>query len=184
MEQVELNIIALNKSESSPGHYALVLEELNWKKQIAIIIGSSEAQSSAIHMERIQLPRPLTHDIFKSSITALGGTLLKVIIYDLVDGTFQAWLILSQQDTPEMKIDCRASDALALAIRFNCPIFIYKSIFDLSVLKEMPIQSSSIRGSLLDYTKEQLEQLLLNVLAKEDYESATRIRDIINKRNS
>jgi bifunctional DNase/RNase len=182
MEQVELNIIALNISESSPGHYALVLEELNGKKQIAIIIGSSEAQSIAIHMERIQLPRPLTHDIFKSSITALGGTLLKVIIYDLVDGKFQAWLILSQQDTPEMKIDCRASDALALAVRFNCPVFMNKSIFDISILDEMPIKISSIRGSLMDYSKVQLEKLLFDVLAKEDYESATRIRDIIKKR--
>ncbi|GHT27535.1 MAG: bifunctional nuclease family protein [Hydrotalea flava] len=182
MEKKEVEIVALNTSQSSPGNFSLVLEDLQEKKRIVIIIGAFEAQAIAIHMERMQLPRPLTHDIFKTTINELGATLKEVIIHNIIDGMFQAWLVLITVDKHEKKIDCRASDALALAVRFNCPVYVYDFVLDEAAIQEVETKLSTFRGSLAEYSIEQLQSLLKDVLAKEDYESATRIRDIIKKR--
>jgi bifunctional DNase/RNase len=182
MEKKEIQIVALNTSETSPGNFALILEELVSKKKIAIIIGAFEAQAIAIHMERMQLPRPLTHDVFKTTILELEGTLKEIIIHNIIDNIFYAWIVLSTKDKEEKKIDVRASDALALAIRFDCPIHIYDFVFDDAVLQDAPKNFSILKGSLADYSIEELEDLLKNVLAKEDYKSASRIKDMIEKR--
>lgn len=182
MEKREIQIVALSTSESSPGNFSLVLEDLVDKKKFVIIIGAFEAQAIAIYLERMQLPRPLTHDLFKTTITELGATLREVIIHNMVDGIFQAWLVLSDYENQEKKVDARASDALALAVRFDCPVFICETLLEQTAIIEASEKSSFLRGSLSEYSLEELQSLLNDLLAKEDYESATKIRDLIQRR--
>jgi len=178
----EVQIVALSSSESSPGNYAVVLEEADSKNRMAIIIGAFEAQSIAVYLERMQLPRPLTHDIFKTTINELGATLRAVHIHGIFDNMFHSWLIIETADKQEKKIDARASDALAMSIRYDCPIYVEDSVFAESILQELPKKYSLIKGSLEDYSLDELQSLLQNVLAKEDYESASRIRDMIERK--
>ncbi|MFM7358800.1 MAG: bifunctional nuclease family protein [Sediminibacterium sp.] len=182
MEKIEVQLIALNNSESSPGNFVVVLEAVPTKKRMAIIIGAFEAQAIAIHMERMQLPRPLTHDIFKSALLELGAVLKEVIIHNIIDGMFHAWLVITAKDKEEIKVDVRASDALALAVRFDCPIYIYDYVLTEAAIKEDINKWSLLKGSIAEYSLQELEILLKDVLAKEDYESAARVRDMIKKR--
>lgn len=182
MDKQEVQVVALSTSETSPGNFALVLETLNTGKRLAIIIGAFEAQAIAIHMERMQLPRPLTHDILKNTIVALNATLKEVVIYALLENMFHAWLVLHNTQQQEIKIDARASDAIALAIRFNATIYIAASLLEEVTIQEELKPQSLFKSSLAEYTVEELESLLRDVLAKEDYESATRIRDMISRR--
>lgn len=184
MEKREVQVVALSSSESSPGNFVLVLEVLETKKRLAIIIGAFEAQAIAIHMERMQLPRPLTHDIFRTTITELGATLQEVIIHNIIDSMFHAWMILETKDKEIKKVDARASDAIALAIRFDCPVYVYDFVLEDAVINDTEYKKSLLKGSLAEYSLEELEILLENVLAKEDYESASRIRDMIDRRRS
>lgn len=177
----EVQIVALSNSESSPGNYVVVLEGVNINKRIAIIIGAYEAQAIAVHLERMELPRPLTHDIFKATINELNAWLKEVVIHSLVNNMFHASLVLQTANQETKTIDARASDAIALAVRFDCPIMVEKEVFETSALQEPPKQSL-IKGSLAEYSLEELENLLQSVLAKEDYESASRVRDLINKK--
>ncbi|XVJ66342.1 MAG: bifunctional nuclease family protein [Lacibacter sp.] len=179
---VEVYLIALNSSESSPGNFVVVLEEIISKKRMAITIGGYEAQAIAISLERMQLPRPMLHDIFKNTIAELGGTLIQVHIYAIVNQMYHAYLIIKTKEANEIKIDARASDALAMAVRYDCPIYVDTEVFEKSVITEVNSNINSIRGSLADYSLEELKLLLQNILAKEDYESAGRIRDMIKKR--
>ncbi|MBY0534994.1 MAG: bifunctional nuclease family protein [Chitinophagaceae bacterium] len=182
MEKREIQILALSTSESSPGNFSLVLEDLIDKKRFVIIIGTFEAQAIAIYLERMQLPRPLTHDLFKTTITQLGATLKEVVIHNIVDEIFQAWLVLTDFENKEKKVDARASDALALAIRFDCPVFIYEPLLHKAAISEEFEKFSFLRGSVSEYTLEELQSLLNDLLAKEDYESASKIRDLIQRR--
>lgn len=182
MEKREIQILALSTSESSPGNFSLVLEDLIDQKRFVIIIGTFEAQAIAIYLERMQLPRPLTHDLFKTTITQLGGTLKEVIIHNIVDEIFQAWLVLTDFENNEKKVDARASDALALAVRFDCPVFIYEPLLQKAAISEGVEKFSFLRGSVSEYSLEELQSLLNDLLAKEDYESASKIRDLIQRR--
>lgn len=182
MEKIEVQVVALSTSESSPGNFSLVLEDVKQKKRMVIVIGAFEAQAIAIHMERMHLPRPLTHDIFKNTVIELGAVLKEVIIHNIIDNMFCAWLVWSTIDKQEKQVDCRASDAIAMAIRFDCPVYVYDFVLDKTGLQPTSEKPSLIKGSLAEYSIEQLQSLLADVLAKEDYESATRIRDIIEKR--
>lgn len=182
MEKVEVQLIALNASETSPGNFVVVLEAVQTKKRMAIIIGAFEAQAIAIHLERMQLPRPLTHDIFATVIKKLNSTLKEVIIYDIIDSMFHAWIVVETNDKSEIKIDTRASDALAMAVRFDCPIFVDELILNETEIKAEIDKITMLRGSLAEYSVEELESLLKDLLSKEDYESATRVRDYISKR--
>jgi bifunctional DNase/RNase len=130
----------------------------------------------------MQLPRPLTHDLFKTTITQLGATLKEVVIHNIVDEIFQAWLVLTDFENKEKKVDARASDALALAIRFDCPVFIYEPLLHKAAISEEFEKFSFLRGSVSEYTLEELQSLLNDLLAKEDYESASKIRDLIQRR--
>lgn len=183
MKKIEVQVVALSSSETSPGNFVLVLESVQSKKRMAIIIGSFEAQAIAIYMERMQLPRPLTHDIFKTTITELGATIKEVIIHNIIDGMFHAWLVLQTKDKEEKKIDARASDAMAMAIRFDCTVYVYDFVFNDSVIIADAEKKSLLKGSLAEYSLEELQSLLNDVLAKEDYESASRIRDMIRRRS-
>jgi bifunctional DNase/RNase len=182
MQKIELQITALSNSETSPGNFVVVLEEQGGRRKLAIIIGAFEAQSIAIHLERMQLPRPMTHDILKSAILELGGNLREVIIHTIQDGVFHAWLVLTDHTGQEKKLDVRSSDALSLAVRFDCPISIYDYLLAETAIQEPTDRKSLIKGSLAEFSLEELQSLLEDVLAKEDYESAGRIRDMIRRR--
>ena len=184
MKKVELNIIALANSESSKGNFSLILEEQKGFRRLPITIGPFEAQAIAIYLEKMQPNRPLTHDLFKSTLEASEVEIKEVIISELKDGIFHAKLIGKKQDGSPIEVDARSSDAIAMAVRFSCPIFTTEDIMQSAgVVLESPSKAfTNKRGSLSDYSMEELEQLLKQVLAKEDYESATKIRDAIDKK--
>ena len=185
MKKIELNIIALSNSESQPGNYALVLEEQDGFRRLPLIIGTFEAQAIAISLERLQTNRPMTHDLFKNTLEALSFSLKEVIISDLDDGIFHAKLIGHDKENTIHEIDARSSDAIALAVRFGCPIYTTEKIMNAAgLVLDSPSKSfSTKRGSLAEYSKGELEQLLKQVLDKEDYESAAKIRDAIEKKS-
>lgn len=184
MKKIELNIIALANSESSPGNYALILEEEDGFRRLPIIIGPFEAQAIAISLERMQPKRPMTHDLFKNTLELAGITISAVVISDLIDGTFHATIQGTLPDQKALEVDARSSDAIAMAVRYGCPIYTTEAILEQAgfVLDSPSKAFSSKRGSLSDYSLEELERLLNQVLAKEDYESASKIRDAIEKK--
>lgn len=184
MKKVELNIIALANSESSKGNYALILEEQNGFRRLPIIIGSFEAQAIAVSLEKMEPNRPLTHDLFKNTLDASGISISEIIISELVDGIFHATLIGKKADGSPLEVDARSSDAIALAVRFGCPIFTTEAIMETAgVVLDSPSKAfTNKRGKLSDYSLEELEQLLAQVLAKEDYESASKIRDAMKNK--
>lgn len=184
MNKVELNIIALASSESHPGNYSLILEERNGFRRLPIIIGPFEAQAIAVSLEKMQPKRPLTHDLFKNTLDASGILVTEVIISDFRDEAFHALLIGKKADGSELRVDARSSDAIAMAIRFECPIYTTDAILQAAgVVLDSPSKAfTNKRGKLSDYSLEELERLLDQVLAKEDYESASRIRDAIDQK--
>ena len=184
MKKIELNIIALANSASQPGNFALILEEHKGFRRLPIIIGLFEAQAIAIALERMQPNRPMTHDLFKKTLELSGITITEVILSDLISGTFHATLVGKKADGSPLQVDARSSDAIALAVRFECPIYTTEAIMkEASIILDSPSKAfTNKRGKLSDYSREELESLLKQVLAKEDYESATRIRDAIQKK--
>ncbi|MBK8339617.1 MAG: bifunctional nuclease family protein [Flavobacteriales bacterium] len=195
MEKVELKFLRITYSHTHAGAYALILTEAHGERRLPIIIGGVEAQAIAIQVENIKPARPLTHDLFKNVADNLGITLKEVIINDLVEGIFHAKLVLVQNDR-EVEIDARSSDAIALALRFECPIHTFEFIMSAAGLrveegeegkeethaekvekeKDKPVRS--IKGS----TIEDLKAMLQQALDDEDYERASKIRDEIKRR--
>ncbi len=186
MKKIELNIIALANSESSKGNFALILEEQKGFRRLPIIIGSFEAQAIAVSLEKMQPSRPLTHDLFKNTLDLSGVSISEVIISELLDGVFYATLLGTKADGSPLQVDARSSDAIALAVRYGCPIFTTEAVMEeAGVVFDSPSKAfSNKRGDLSDYSLEELEQLLVQVLAKEDYESASKIRDAIENKKS
>ncbi|HMP32576.1 MAG TPA: bifunctional nuclease family protein [Saprospiraceae bacterium] len=180
-ENVELNIVALSKSTSSEGNFVLVLEDSLGKRRLPIIIGPSEAQYIGIVLENLKTKRPLTHDLLAATIKALSAEISHVLIKEKIEDVFQADVIIQTVNNKTIKIDARVSDAIALAIRAECPIYILKSVLDqIGQLNEIYVSSTN-KTSYLDYSINELENLLQKVIAKEDYESAVRIREAIEK---
>lgn len=184
MKKIELNIIALANSESSEGNYALILEEYNGYRRLPIIIGAFEAQAIAIALENVAIDRPLTHDLFKKTLEAAGVSITEVIIDKFIDGVFQANLIGITADAKPLTVDARSSDAIALAVRFACPIYTTEDILnEAGIALDDPNKAfTNQKGSLSEYSLEELELFLKQVIAKEDYKSAAKIRDLINKK--
>ena len=182
MKKIELNIIALANSESHPGNYALILEEHKGFRRLPIIIGAFEAQAIAIALEKMRPNRPMTHDLFKNTLDLSNVKITEVIISDLVAGAFHATLIGEKADGNPLEVDARSSDAIALAVRFGCSIYTTEAIMDSAgIILDSPSKAfTNKRGKLADYSLEELERLLKQVLAKEDYESASKIRDAID----
>ena len=153
MKKIELEIVALSHSITQTNSYAVVLGEVNGLRKLPIVIGGFEAQAIAVALERMKPTRPLTHDLMKNFMMAFNIDLHEVIISDLQEGIFYSKLLCSSEsDTVE--IDSRTSDALALAVRFGCPIYIYENIFDVAGVEnpeteEVPInqvtEASSVR---------------------------------------
>lgn len=186
MKNVELNISALNASTSSAGNFVMVLQEINSTRRLPIIIGLQEAQAIAVALEQMHPVRPLTHDLFLNTITQLKANLEYVKICDIKDGTYISIIVVKDINQNIIEIDSRTSDAIALAIRQKCSIYINDHL-----LNEMAIGDphegkifSDKRGQLEEYSLQELYDILSNLLEKEDYESATIVRDIISKKES
>ena len=188
-KKVKLNILGLSYSQTQSGAYALVLAEEDGERRIPIIIGGVEAQSIAIKLEGLEPPRPLTHDLFHNFANTFNIDITEVVIYKLEEGIFYSELVCLNAEN-EIRIDSRTSDAVALALRFNCPIYTYEEIIDkagivLEFGKKEPSKTTS-KGSSGRYNKksvDELQQMLDEAISKEDYEKASEIRDEINRRN-
>ncbi|UNY99143.1 bifunctional nuclease family protein [Zhouia spongiae] len=204
MSLVKLTIKGISYSQTQNGAYALILNEVDGERKLPIVIGAFEAQSIAIALEKeIKPPRPLTHDLFKNFADRFDIVIKQVIIHKLVDGVFYS-SIICERDQIEEIIDARTSDAIALALRFNAPIFTYKNILDKAGIylkfsskdkeeeKEESIvvdeilsgesQPVSKRESYKKHSLKELYDLLDSAVANEDYEKAAQIRDEISKR--
>ncbi len=199
MKKVKLDIIGLSYSQQQAGAYALVLGEMKGKRRLPIIIGGFEAQAIAIQLEKMTPSRPLTHDLFKNFADTFKINLREVIIYNLVEGIFYAKLLCASENNNEIEIDARTSDAIALAVRFDCPIFTYEFILAAAgiILEDQPkegLGSSAFEEPVAkkvsekddkDLTKkstEELKEMLKNSIDGENYERASRVRDELNKR--
>jgi hypothetical protein len=202
MSLVRLNIKGISYSQTQNGAYALILSEVDGDRKLPIVIGAFEAQSIAIALEKeIKPPRPLTHDLFKNFSDRFEIVVKQVIIHKLVDGVFYSSLIC-ERDKIEEIIDARTSDAIALALRFQAPIFTYKNILDKAgiYLKVNPEKEGDPEDNILmdeiiaeeiesktpenfkDKSLEELHKILDDAVANEDYETAARVRDEISKR--
>ena len=196
MEKVKLEIVGLSYSQTQSGAYALVLSEVGGKRRLPIIIGGFEAQAIAIELEKMTPTRPLTHDLFKNFALDFGIQVKEVIIYNLVEGIFYAKLVCELNG--EIKeIDARTSDAIAIGVRFECPVYTYETILSSAgiLLDESDDFSTEPEASTVEeevgkkppmssLSLAELEGLLEEALDNEDYELASKIRDEINKRQA
>lgn len=208
MSLVKLTIKGISYSQTQNGAYALILNEVDGERKLPIVIGAFEAQSIAIALEKeIKPPRPLTHDLFKSFADRFDIVVKQVIIHKLVDGVFYS-SIICERDKIEEIIDARTSDAIALALRFNAPIFTYKNILDkagiylntnptehenekieddgiLSTPETFGLENNSKAGDIyVSMSLSELHEALEKAVQDEDYEKAAKIRDEISKRES
>ncbi len=194
MQKIELEIVALSHSITQSNSYAVILGEVNGLRRLPIVIGGFEAQAIAVALENMHPSRPLTHDLMKNFMTSFDIQLQEVYICDLQEGIFYSKLVcFTANDT--MEIDSRTSDALALAVRFGCPIYVYSHILEQAGLENeagektnsstpSPIVSNPNTGnSLANMSLSELNELLNEVLEQEDYMRAIDIRDEITKRN-
>jgi bifunctional DNase/RNase len=199
MKKVKLEIVGLSYSQTQSGAYALVLGESAGTRRLPIIIGGFEAQAIAIELEKMTPSRPLTHDLFKAFAETFDINVTEVLIYNLVEGIFYAKLICND-GTKDIEIDARTSDAIALAVRFNCPIYTYEFILKSAgivlddeaagsltgeVNQEAEVKEEATGEQKDDYkskSTEELKNLLQTALDEEQYELASRIRDELNNR--
>jgi len=195
MSLVKLTIKGISYSQTQNGAYVLILNEINQERNLPIVIGAYEAQSIAIALEaNIKPPRPLTHDLFKNFADRFDIVIKQIIIHKLVDGLFYS-SIICERDKIEEIIDSRTSDAIALAIRFQAPIYTYKNILDkagisLNAKEDDPFldpesktkKEESNENKYTQYNLEELKGLLKLAVDKEDYDKAIQIRDEISKR--
>ena len=201
MKKIKLDIVGLSYSQTQSGAYALVLGEISGRRRLPIIIGSFEAQAIAIEIEKMTPSRPLTHDLFKSFADAYHINVEEIIIYNLVDGIFYSKLICND-GKKQVEIDARTSDAIAIAVRFDCPIYTYEFILStagiviegndfvyLENINETPEEKAVSSGatSPAGFTALSIDELktkLQEALFDEAYEKAAKIRDELNKRKA
>ncbi|MBL0343267.1 MAG: bifunctional nuclease family protein [Bacteroidetes bacterium] len=200
MNKIKLEIAGLSFSQTQSGAYALVLGEEGGNRRLPIIIGGFEAQAIAVELENMTPSRPLTHDLFKSFALAYKIEILEVIIYNLKEGVFYSKLICSD-GTHQEEIDARTSDAIAMAVRFNCPIYTYEFILSQAGVSidddQLPLDEPKEKPKEKEKTKEkkkappeftalseeELKESLMKAIDDEAYELASKIRDELNKRN-
>jgi bifunctional DNase/RNase len=204
MKKIELEIVALSHSITQTHSYAVVLGEVAGLRRLPIVIGGFEAQAIAVALEKMQPSRPLTHDLMKNFMTAFNIELHEIVISDLQEGIFYSKLVCSS-DNDTIEIDSRTSDALALAVRFGCPVYTYEHILESAGImmedsgtpkkkkgsspagsteeeENEPTITSGTREDLKSMSLEELDTLLNEVLEQEDYIRAIAIRDEINNR--
>jgi bifunctional DNase/RNase len=201
VEKIQLEILGLSSSQSQSGSFALVLGETDGNRRLPIIIGMFEAQAIAIEIEKIIPNRPMTHDLFKSFGHSFNYTIKEIVISDLKEGVFFA-KIVCENDSKTVEIDARPSDAIAIGLRFNAPIYTYEKIMtdagiiltdesedeasDLTaeIKKDEPKTSTASEDKpLKDHSYDKLKEMLNKALDEEDYEKAAKIRDELNRRN-
>ena len=196
MDKVKLEIVGLSYSQTQSGAYALVLAEAGGKRSLPIIIGGFEAQAIAIELEKMTPTRPLTHDLFKSFAQSFQIDVSEVVIYNLVEGVFYAKIICSK-DGKFSEIDARTSDAIAIGVRFKCPIYTFENILSTAGIlldenSELVADTQSTEVAAIEKESEtgiaaldleELEKHLTEAIENEDYELASRLRDEINKRS-
>lgn len=200
MDKIRLDIVGLSYSQTQSGAYALVLGEVNGRRRLPIIIGGFEAQAIAIEIEKMTPSRPLTHDLFKSFADLFNIKVDEVLIYNLVDGIFFAKLICNDGEK-NIEIDARTSDAIAIAVRFNCPIYTYEFILstagiiiegnDFAFLENLDSDNlkseSSEKSNPVSFSTlsdSELKDKLQQALNDEAYEKAAKIRDEIARRKA
>ena len=180
METIELSIVALSESLSKPGNYALILEDSDSKRRIPLIIGPAEAQAIAMSMEKMVPLRPMTHDLFYQTLERLQTRLTGVLIDRLDDSVFFASITLNGP-LGEQHLDARPSDAIALAVRSGCLVRVTSAVLEMAgYLPDDKVRDK--KGSYAEYTLAELDELLAKIIKKEDYESAARVRDAIDRR--
>lgn len=189
MKKIKLSIMALSHSVTQSHNYAVILGEENGKRRLPIIIGGFEAQAIAVALENMNPNRPLTHDLFKNTLNAFNIELKEVIINNLLDGIFFAQLICVQ-DNNVIQIDARTSDAIAMAVRYECPIYTYEFIMESAgvVLDKEDEENTDTKPkktkteTMEEMSIASLEKLLDAALLREDYEKAAQIRDVISSK--
>lgn len=199
MKKIKLEIIGLSFSQTQSGAYALILGEDDGKRRLPIIIGGFEAQAIAVELENMQPSRPLTHDLFRNFAVEYGINIDEVIIYNLKEGIFFSKLICSNSAGDVKEIDARTSDAIAMAVRFNCPIYTYEFILSSAGMvldegetteeekpkpapKKTPEKKSGAANEYASLSTEELKESLMRAIDEEAYETASKIRDELNKR--
>ena len=194
MDKIELKIIGLSYSQTQSGAYALVLSEKEGNRRLPIIIGGFEAQSIAIELENMKPSRPLTHDLFKTFADSFSVKVKEIVIYNLVEGVFYS-KIVCVKGSEEVEIDARTSDAIAIGLRLNAPVYTFEHILSSAgiqleneeLIEETTMDDGDRKVEIEqspDYTIEELETLLQTAIDNEDYEKASKIRDEINKRKN
>lgn len=193
MKRVKLKVMGISYSQTQSGAYALILLEEKGDRRIPIIIGGFEAQAIVIKLENLDPPRPLTHDLFKKFADEFNISVIEVMIYKLEEGVFFSKLVCNNGEK-EYSIDSRTSDAVALALRFGCPIFITEDILEKAGITINPADSETPQTSDVDnifepennkydsYTDEELYKIIDEAVKTEDYERAASVRDEIEKR--
>ncbi|MCO5947599.1 MULTISPECIES: bifunctional nuclease family protein [Mucilaginibacter] len=200
MKKIKLDIVGLSYSQTQSGAYALVLGEVSGRRRLPIIIGSFEAQAIAIEIEKMTPSRPLTHDLFKSLGEAYNIKIQEIVIYNLVDGIFYSKLICTD-GKKSVEIDARTSDAIAVAVRFDCPIYTFEFILSTAGIviegndfvyleninetkEEKTAATTSSAGGFAALSTDELRTKLQEALAEESYEKAAKIRDELNRRKA
>ena len=189
-KKVELQVINITNSQAQIGAFAMLLGEVDGERQLPIIIGPAEAQATALYLKGVKTPRPLTHDLFTTSLTVLGASLIRVLIYKAKDGIFYSYIYL-KKDEEIIRIDARTSDAVALAVRADCPILIYESLLEQECLRMSAEKRNRSEETEDDEESEEehsssaptslsLEEALQQAIKDENYELAAQIRDQIN----
>lgn len=187
-----LNIYGISNSHSQSGAYALILSEPKSNKRIPIIIGGFEAQAIAMSLEGIEPSRPLTHDLLKNLIDTLNLKLQEVFISQFHEGVFYSQLIFTDDDGKTINLDSRTSDAVALAVRFKCPIFADNEVVEKTAIvmeaeskseqKEEKPEEEKTKTSISDYSMEELQDILNKAIEAEDFEYAAKLHKEIKKR--
>lgn len=192
-KKVELKVINITNSQAQVGAFAMLLGEVDGDRQLPIIIGPAEAQATALYLKGIKTPRPLTHDLFITTLMALGASLIRVLIYKAKNGIFYSYIYLKKEEEI-IRIDARTSDAIALAVRSDCPILIFESILEQECLHISDEKRARFEETDEDEDHEEehstsapfsisLEEALQQAIKDENYELAAQIRDQINARN-
>lgn len=188
-EKIELQVSGLTYSRIQSGAYALILREADGDRTIPVIIGTAEAQTIALELRGANPPRPLTHTLFASVLEVLGVKLLRVLIYQMKDGVFYAYLYLRSNEMI-IRVDARTSDAIALALHMNAPIYIYKDIFDPASIPSCKLEETDEEEEKeKDYHNAQwdtqtLENALKKAIEEEDYERAAHLRDLLKQQKA
>lgn len=193
MEKIEMDILALANSETQPNSFVIILKEKYGNRRLPVVIGGFEAQAIALALQDIKPNRPMTHDLFKESLVALDIFLMEVLISNLQEGVFYSTLLYLKPDSSNLEVDSRTSDALALAVRFGCPIYANANVLEeAAIAVEEEDEEEALEATLRAATDPDapississidLEQLLHDSLANEDYEKAAEIRDELRNR--